>query len=258
MFSRRCCEAERRLLQRKNFLDDLVCENENRFSKRNAPCGWTEQHESNQDSLIVSLSSWLLAASLPARAEAIQLADGTVLNGQLGQPAQVVIKTAEGERTVPFGLLPAKLQKVYWAKADDQKNAAALTDEELASLANEVNLEAWTHVASIGSFRDKPEKRGTGGLVVTKAFNAIEENWASVYSPKDAVGQAGDWSVPLARAREMQARSVQFLQKRWLESFVKAAEAVAARDSGEFATHIRDLKRANLAGEPTRNFFTAK
>ena len=214
--------------------------------------------------LIVSLSSWLLAASLPARAEAIQLADGTVLNGQLSQPTEVAIKTADGERIVPFALLPAKLQKVYWAKADEAKTDArlnapsTLTDEEIASLANEVNLEAWTHVASIGSFRDKPEKRGTGGLVVTKAFNAIEENWASVYSPKDAVGQAGDWSIPLAKAREMQARPIQFLQKRWLESFVKAAEAVASRDSGEFATHIRDLKRTNLAGDTPHNFFTAK
>lgn len=217
-----------------------------------------------KSTLIVSLSSWLLAASLPASAEAIQLTDGTVLDGQLGQPSEVIIKTVEGERIVPFGLLPAKLQKVYWAKADEAKNdarlnvSAAITDDEIANLANEVNLEAWTQVASIGSFRDKPEKRGTGGLVVTKAFNAIEENWASVYSPKDAVGQAGDWSVPLAKARELQARPIQFLQKRWLDSFVKAAEAVAARDSGEFATHMRDLKRANLGGENARNFFTAK
>ena len=214
--------------------------------------------------LIVSLSSWLIAASLPAHADAIQLADGTVLNGKLAPPAEVVIKTAEGERKVAFALLPAKLQKVYWAQADEAKNDAqpaatvAVSDEEIVSLANEVNLEAWAHVASIGSFRDKAEKRGTGGLVVTKAFNAIEENWASVYSPKDAVGQAGDWSGALAKARALQARPIQFLQKRWLDSFVKAAEAVATRDSGEFALHIRDLKRANLAGETTRNFFTAK
>ncbi len=214
--------------------------------------------------LIVSLSSWLLATSLPARADAIQLNDGTVLDGQLAPPVEVVIKTAVGERKVAFALLPIDLQKVYWAKAEDVKSdaqptkTAPVADEEIASLASEVNLEAWVHVASIGSFRDKAEKRGTGGLIVTKAFNAIEENWASVYSPKDAVGLAGDWGSSLIKAKAMQARPVQFLQKRWLDSFVKAAEAIAVRDSGEFATHVRDLKRANLAGEPVRNFFTAK
>ncbi len=214
--------------------------------------------------LIVSLSSWLIAASLPVRADAIQLTDGTVLTGQLAPPAEVVVKTAEGERKIAFALLPAELQRVYWSKAGPAKTdapplaTASVSDEEIANLANEVNLEAWAHAASIGSFRDKPEKRGMGGLVVTKAFNAIEQNWASVYSPKDAVGQAGDWSGPLAKARAMQARPVQFLQKRWIDSFVKAAEAVAVRDSGEFALHVRDLKRASLAGETALNFFTAK
>ena len=214
--------------------------------------------------LIVSLSSWLLAASVPVRAEAISLTDGTVLNGELAPPAEVVVKTAAGERKVAFALLPVDVQKVYWAKAGDAKSetqpqtATPVSDEEIASLSNEVNLEAWAHVASIGSFRDKPEKRGAGGLVVKKAFNAIEENWASVYSPKDAVGQAGDWSGPLAKARVFQARPIQFLQKRWLESFIKAAEAVAVHDSGEFAAQVRDLKRTKFAAENPRNFFTAK
>ena len=214
--------------------------------------------------LIVSLSSWFLAAAVPVRAEAIPLADGTVVNGELAPPAEVVVKTAAGERKVAFALLPVEVQKVYWAKAGDVKSDAQpqtvmpVSDDEIANLSNEVNLEAWAHVASIGSFRDKPEKRGTGGLVVTKAFNAIEENWASVYSPKDAVGQSGDWSGPLAKARAFQARPIQFLQQRWLDSFIKAAEAVAVRDSGEFAVQIRDLKRTKLAAENPRNFFTAK
>ena len=214
--------------------------------------------------LIVSLSSWFLAAAVPVRAEAIPLADGTVVNGELAPPAEVVVKTAAGERKVAFALLPVEVQKVYWAKAGDVKSDAQpqtvmpVSDDEIANLSNEVNLEAWAHVASIGSFRDKPEKRGTGGLVVMKAFNAIEENWASVYSPKDAVGQSGDWSGPLAKARAFQARPIQFLQKRWLDSFIKAAEAVAVRDSGEFAVQIRDLKRTKLAAENPRNFFTAK
>ena len=214
--------------------------------------------------LIVSLSSWFFAASVPIRAEAIQLADRTVLNGELAPPAEVVVKTAAGERKVAFALLPLDLQKVYWAKAGEAKadaqaqTAGPVSDEELAGLSNEVNLEAWAHVASIGSFRDKPEKRGSGGLVVTKAFNAIEENWVSVYSPKDVVGQAGDWSGPLAKARAFQARPAQFLQKRWLDSFIKAAEAIAVRDSNEFAVNVRELKRAKFAGETPRNFFTAK
>ena len=214
--------------------------------------------------LIVSLSSWFLAASVPIRAEAIQLTDGTVLNGELAPPTEVVVKTATGQQKVAFALLPVDLQKVYWTKAVEMKSdaqtqaATPVSDEEIASLSNEVNLEAWAHVASIGSFRDKPEKRGPGGLVVTKAFNAIEENWASVYSPKDAVGQAGDWSGPLAKGRAFQARPIQFVQKRWVDSFIKAAEAIAVRDSNEFATHVRDLKRAKFAAETPRNFFTAK
>ena len=217
-----------------------------------------------QPTLIVSLSSWLLAASLPACAETIQLTDGTVLDGELAPPLEVVVKTASGDRKVAFAALPLGMQTVYWAKAAELKvesqsaSTTAVSDEEIVSLSNEVNLEAWSHVASIGSFRDKPEKRGTGGLVVTKSFNAIEENWASVYSPKDAVGQSGNWSGPLAKARAMQARPVQFLQKRWLDAFIKAGEAVAVRDSGEFAAQVRDLKRAKFAAETPRNFFTAK
>ena len=214
--------------------------------------------------LIVSLSSFIIATSVSANAEAIHLTDGTVLTGQLAPPSEIVVKTAEGDRKVAFHLLPEKLQKVYWAVTAEAKPGAvtssvgSVSDEEIANLAREVNLEAWLQVATIGSFRDKAEKRGTGGLVVTKAFNAIGENWASVYSEKDAVGQAGDWSASLAKARVLQTRPIQFLHKRWLDSFIKAAEAVAARDSAEFAAHIRDLKRASLAGEATRNFFTAK
>ena len=60
--------------------------------------------------LIVSLSSWFLAASVPVRAEAIPLADGTVLNGELVPPVEVAVKTAAGERKVAFSLLPADVQ----------------------------------------------------------------------------------------------------------------------------------------------------
>ena len=208
--------------------------------------------------LIVSLSSWLLAMAV-ANADAIKLADGTVLQGELAPPAEVVVKTASGLRRVPFAMLAADVQKVYWAKADVQPPVTAqVSDEEIAALANEVNLEVWEQATTIPSFRDRPEKRGAGGLVVTKAFNAIEENWASVYSPKDAVGQAGDWSAQLAKARQLQGRPIQFLQKRWIETFIKAAVALGERDSNEFAANIRELKRNGLASENARNFFTAK
>jgi hypothetical protein len=136
-----------------------------------------------------------------------------------------------------------------------------MTADELLNLANEVNLDTWEQVASIGSFRDRPEKRGTGGLVVTKAFNAIEENWVTVYSPKDPVGQAGNWDAQVARARQLQTPGTQFMQRRWLELFIKAGEAVSRRDSNEFASMVRELKRSPLTTaslETPRNFFTAK
>lgn len=213
--------------------------------------------------LIVSLSPIAFGAA-PLRAESIRLADGTMLEGKLGAPASVIVKTADGEQRVPFNLLPAEVQKLYWAGANGRNGSAngPVADEELDALANEVSLETWTQIAAIGSFRDKPERRGAGGLVVVKAFNAIEENWASVYSPKDTVGAAHDWSAQVARARGMLARGPQFMQKRWLELFVRAGEAVARRDSNEFGATLREMKRSSVATHPglgnEKNFFTAK
>jgi hypothetical protein len=164
----------------------------------------------NQTTLIVTLSTLAFAASV-GRAETIQLNDGTVMEGELSAPTEVVVRTAEGERRVPFALLSPEAQKAAWAKwsvastksetaaATAQPVAAPLTEEELAALANEVSLETWAQVASIGSFRDKAEKRGAGGLVVTKAFNALDENWPSVYSEKHVVGtlhQSGRGRLP--------------------------------------------------------------
>jgi hypothetical protein len=217
-------------------------------------------------SLVVALSSLLFTAT--SRAESIALSDGTMLEGELQPPAAVTIRTAEGERQVAFALLPAHVQKIYWAKGAPAARTAlqvpasgsAITDEELATLAAEVNLDTWAQIAAIGSFRDKPEKRGAGGLVVTKAFNAIDENWVSVYSPKDQVGAIGNWNEQITRARALQERTTQFLHRRWLELFIKAGEAVARRDSNEFAQRVRELKRsrATASAETTRNFFTAK
>jgi hypothetical protein len=83
-----------------------------------------------------------------------------------------------------------------------------------------------------------------------------------VYSPKDAVGAAGNWNEQVARARVLAARTPQFMQKRWLELFIRAGEAVARRDSNEFAVALRELKRSSVAGQPGpangKNFFTAK
>ena len=191
--------------------------------------------KTNSIALIVSLSSFAFGAAV-LRAEPIRLGDGSVLEGTLGAPASVVVKTADGEQRVPFNLLAPELQKLYWPKADGAVAGALVNgpvaDEELDGLANEVSLEAWTQIAAIGSFRDKPERRGAGGLVVAKAFNAIEENWVSVYSPKDTVGAAGNWNDQVARARSLLVRAPQFMQKRWLELFIRAGSR-GRRDSNE-------------------------
>lgn len=205
-----------------------------------------------------------------AGAETIRLSDGTALEGGLGAPTEIEIKTVAGEAHVSFSQLPAAVQARYWrvAAGDDETLAVAtnpqqrvVTVEDIATLANEVNLDTWQQIAAIGSFRDRAEKRGSGGLVVTKAFNALEENWVSVYSPKDPVGAAGNWDRQLVRARELQASAHQFIQRRWLEVFIKAAEAVARRDSNDFALQVRELKRSSLPTaslENPRNFFAVK
>ncbi len=202
--------------------------------------------------LIVAMFS---LESAGAFADTIRLADGSTVEGELGAPAEITVKTAAGEKRVPFTLLSPELQKQYWRKAaEDAARAMALeasstapvTDDDLSGLANEVNLDTWAQATAVGSFRDKAEKRGPGGLVVTKAFNAIEENWVTVYSPKDPVGQSGNWDSQVAKARLMQDRPLQFVQKRWLEAFIKAGEAVSKRDSGQFALLVRELKRSPL------------
>jgi hypothetical protein len=164
----------------------------------------------------------------------------------------VTIETAAGPKSVPFTLLPPEVQRKYWAQpvsAEPETATAPVADEELAVLANDVSLDTWAQVTAFGSFRDKPEKRGTGGLVTAKGFNAITENWVTVYSPKDAVGSAGNWDAQVAAAKAMLARNPQFVQQRWIEAFIKAGEAVARRDSNEFALLVRELKRSPVATE---------
>ena len=225
---------------------------------------------------LAALAAVFSLGTLSVVADPIRLADGSTIDGTPGVPTEVTIKTATGEKRVAFALLPAEIQKLYWAKATDAVPAVSpVTDDEIAALANDVNLETWATVASIGSFRDKAERRGAGGLVVAKAFNAIEENWPTVYSPKDAVGAAGNWSEQMERAKALVERNPQFLQRRWLDLFIKAGDAVARRDSNEFAQAVRDLKRERLSvqaasgiptasvtpassGENSRNLFPAK
>ena len=209
--------------------------------------------------LIVSLSTLALGSAFLS-ADTIRLNDGTTIEGQLRAPVEVTVQTAAGDKKVAFALLPADLQKLYWAKAAETDEPAApgpVTDEELAALANDVNLETWVQVAGIGSFRDKAEKRGVGGLVTSKAFNALDETWVTVYSPKDPVGEARNWDEPVSRAKQILARNPQFLQRRWLEAFVKAGEAVARRDSTEFALLVRELKRSHVASDkPAQNNYS--
>ena len=209
--------------------------------------------------LIVSLSTLALGSAFLS-ADTIRLNDGTTIEGQLRAPVEVTVQTATGDKKVAFALLPAELQKLYWAKAAESDEPVApgpVTDEELAALANDVNLETWVQVAGIGSFRDKAEKRGVGGLVTSKAFNALDETWVTVYSPKDPVGEARNWDEPVSRAKQILARNPQFLQRRWLEAFVKAGEAVARRDSTEFALLVRELKRSHVASDkPVQNNYS--
>lgn len=183
-------------------------------------------------------------------ADQIRLSDGTVYEGELAAPVTVTIKTAEGEHTVPFAQLPPQLQAAYWRKpASAAPVAGPVQNEEIAALAASVNLKTWSLVTAYGSFRDKPERRGTGGLVVTKAFNAIEENWPGVYSAGHALAQTQHWQSALDRANALLARPNQYLQKRWLEGFVGAAQAVQQKDSAEFARNVRLLRQHPLAND---------
>lgn len=119
-----------------------------------------------------------------------------------------------------------------------------LTTDEIVALANEVNLTAWTQLA------------------VSRDFTSIEEGWVSVYSPKDAVGVARDWSVQVKMARSLVGRANRANQRRWLELFIEAGEAVRRKDTTHFTAALRALQSDAPAGRPpfaaNRNFFTAK
>ncbi len=211
---------------------------------------------------LFSSMATVLAMTAPlASAATITLADGTVLEGELGPPVTVSIITSAGAhaQNVPFAQLPAELQARYWKSpaAAAVMKTGPVTNDEIVALATSVNFKTWAQVTAVPSFRDRPEKRGPGGLVVTPAFNAIAENWASVYPAGHALAIPvpvapappiqPTWQEPLARAKALLARSTQGLQKYWLEDFVLAAEAIAKKDSAAFAAQFRSLKESRLS-----------
>ncbi len=120
----------------------------------------------------------------------------------------------------------------------------AVTNEELSALANEVNLPAWTQVAT------------------SRDFTTIDESWVAVYSPKDAVGEARNWSPQVATARSLAARATKASQKRWLGLFIRAGEAIAKKDAVQFVAAVRALENDGPSGQiafaTILKFFTAK
>ena len=211
---------------------------------------------------LFSSMATVLAMTPPlASAATITLADGTVHEGELGPPVTVSIITSAGAhaQNVPFAQLPAELQARYWKSpaAAAVMKTGPVTNDEIVALATSVNFKTWAQVTAVGSFRDRPEKRGAGGLVVTPGFNAIAENWASVYPAGHALAIPvpvapappiqPTWQEPLARAKALLARSTQGLQKYWLEDFVLAAEAIAKKDSAAFVVQFRSLKESRLS-----------
>ena len=120
----------------------------------------------------------------------------------------------------------------------------AVSNEELAALANDVNLPVWMQLA------------------LSRSFTSVEEGWVAVYSPKDPVGAAGDWSAQLRIARALAGRTNTSGQRRWLELFVKAGEAVSRKDAVQFTAALRglgsDVPSGGIALAANLNFFTAK
>lgn len=203
-----------------------------------------------QTTKITTLVVLLGTMAQVATAERIRLNDGTTYEGELGPPATVTIQTATGAVQVPFASLAPETQRLYWQKKPDTAPPAVagpITNDDLAALSASVHLKTWSQITAFGSFRDKPEKRGAGGLIVTKAWNAIEENWAGVYAQGHALAAAKHWQDAIERAKALLARQPQYLQKRWLEMFIEAAEALNDRDSAEFALKVRALKQSPLA-----------
>lgn len=147
--------------------------------------------------------------------------------------------------SIYFGASPLRAETV--AEAGSQAESivtSAVTGDELAALANDVNLPAWAQLA------------------LSPSFTSIEEGRVAVYSPKDAVGTARDWDTQVKVARHLAGRTRTPGQRHWLNLFIKAGEALARKDALRFASAVRALEsepwvgRIAIAGNP--NFFTAK
>lgn len=126
----------------------------------------------------------------------------------------------------------------------ESKILAVTPSEELSALANVVNLPAWTQVAASADFA------------------SIEEHWSAIYSPRDDVGSARNWSAQLAQARAVGPKLTTSEQRRWLDLFLQAGEAIARQDAPRFASAVRGLAAQPLPLTPAlaanAKFFTAK
>ena len=115
---------------------------------------------------------------------------------------------------------------------------------ELTVISDDANLTAWIQLAK------------------GQALNPLEESWSAIYSPKDKVGVAGNWRVQLTQARSLAARATHPNQKRWLNLFIRACEAVERRDAPRFSSALCGLEvhrtLDSTALVPERKFFTAK
>ena len=84
--------------------------------------------------------------------------------------------------SIGASVLAAEIDQVTEAQVE-LAVSRAVTGEDLAALANEVNLPAWMQLAS------------------RRDLTSIDEGWVTVYSPKDPVGAAHDWSEQVKTAR---------------------------------------------------------
>ena len=126
--------------------------------------------------------------------------------------------------TLAFAAVAADPRTPADPQAESIVAGSAVTNDELAALANEVNLAAWTQAAS------------------SRDFTTIDETWVSVYSPKDPVGEARNWTPQVAAARALAASATKAGHKRWLDLFIKAGEAVARNDGIQFVAAVRALE----------------
>jgi hypothetical protein len=179
--------------------------------------------------LIVSLSALVLTSATAVRAEVIRLADGTILEGELAPPTEVTINTASGPRKIAFRSAPARTATAYWAKAGEAPNDPApvagtsVTDEEIAALANEVNLEVWGQVTAIGHFATSPRSAELAAWWSHRP-STLSKKTGPRFIRQRCVGQSEIGTCNSRPRALLLTRPTQFVKKRWLESFIKPAK----------------------------------